>query len=489
MKKIILYICVLAFMGSCEKFLDVKPKGKAILTGFEQYNGLLNNQFLEGLQNLKFTATTDPASGNLSYSFSILGEVEAPFYMSDDVVANASTFQNLTLIEQKMYKWSDDVYLPSDNAAEWNAMYIQNYVYNAIIEGVMKVSDATESGKKEVLAEARVNRAYVHYLAAQLFSKPYDSSSAAADPGIPIVTKASTNQDNFTRASVQNTYDFITGEIKAAIPDLNEATTNRNRVSRLSAYSILGEVYFNMGRYDSALIALNNAFSLLSKSTIPIALYDYNQEVSNWYIPFMSNFGLYNHPNPFDSQESIYVKQTAAPVYSAFASSMVLNPKVWALFGADDIRKLIYSDKGLFSSSLQLPGYQRAGPLTVNFGPVLPNLYLMKAECEARANKLSEAATDLTTLRKNRMPAASAEISYSSQEDLVNQILNERLREFAATGRRWLDMRRLYNDQQYNNVDKSRKVDGQSYTLSADRLALKIPPMIINYNPAMRNNP
>src|SRR5690606_41705788 len=48
--------------------------------------------------------------------------------------------------------------------------------------------------------------------------------------------------------------------------------------------------------------------ALLSKSQIPMNLYDYNTKVASWYVPFMSYMGLVNHPNPFDNEENIYVR-------------------------------------------------------------------------------------------------------------------------------------------------------------------------------------
>jgi hypothetical protein len=54
---------------------------------------------------------------------------------------------------------------------------------------------------------------------------------------------------------------------------------------------------------------------------------------------------------------------------------------------------------------------------------------------------------------------------------------------------RWLDMRRLWFDAAYNNVDKTKTMDGETFTLTAARLTLRIPPMILQYNPAMIDNP
>nr|WP_199080710.1 RagB/SusD family nutrient uptake outer membrane protein [Pedobacter sp. ASV19] len=487
-KKIVMLIVICIALTGCKKFLEIDPKGKVLAKKLEHYNGLFNNTLLNGFQNLKMTSTTNATTGELGYSFSILGEVEAPFYMSDDMMANPSTFQNYSQIEQKSYKWADDIYLPDDNAAEWGTMYIHNYVYNVIVNGVMNAEDGTEAEKKALQAEARVARAYMHFWVAQLFAKPFNENTAANDPGIPIVTEASTETAGYNRASVKATYDFIVNEINVAIPYLSPTTVSRGRISQLAAYSILGEVYFNMGKYAEALTPLKKAFDLVNTSKVPISLYNYNTKVNDWYISFFPNLGLTNFPNPFDSYETIFVEQTAAPVYSAFSSLAVLTPETYSLFGPDDQRKKAFSNKGLFSS-LQLPGYQRSGPLTVNLGPTLPNLYLMKAECEARGGQLSDAENDLETLRKNRMPDASAQVQYSGQQELVKLILRERILEFAATGRRWFDMRRLFDDVNYNNIHGSRTVDSKVYTLNKNRLTLKIPPMILNYNPSMPNNP
>lgn len=479
-------VCV--SLGGCKKFLEVEPKGKVLASKTEHYDGLFNNTFLNGFQNIKLTSTTNAATGELRYSFSILGEVEAPFFMSDDIVANASTFQNYSQVQQKEYKWAGDIYLPEDNASEWGTMYTHNYVYNVIANNVMDATDGTEAEKRALLAEARVARAYMHFWLVRLFAKPYNDATAATDLGVPIVTEASTEMSNFQRASVKEVYDFIIREISESLPDLNTVTISRGRIGQLAANYILGEVYFNMKKYEDALPFLKKAQDLIGVSKVDISLYDYNTKINEWFIAFLPNMGLVSHPNPFDSHETIFVKQTAAPAYSALSSLSVLNADVYALFGTDDLRKKIFSDKGLFSSSLQLPGYQRAGPLTVNLGPTLPDLYLMKAECEARNGELDDAEADLETLRKKRMPDASAEISYTGQDELVKLILQERLREFAATGRRWLDMRRLFDDPVYNNIQGQRTIEGNTYTLMRDRLTLKIPPMIRNYNPSMPDN-
>jgi hypothetical protein len=86
------------------------------------------------------------------------------------------------------------------------------------------------------------------------------------------------------------------------------------------------------------------------------------------------------------------------------------------------------------------------------------------------------------------MSAAETPVTLTTQTALVKSILDERLREFAGTGWRWFDMRRLSTDAVYNNIDATHPLDGTNYTLKTERLTLKIPPAILKLNPGMIDN-
>src|SRR5690606_7313662 len=227
--------------------------------------------------------------------------------------------------------------------------YSLNYIYNLVANGVMDVEDGTENQKKALLAEARVSRAYMHFWTAQLFALPYNEASATTDLGVPLIMEANTELKDLKRATLKETYDFITSEIETSIGDLPHETYNRNRISKAAGYYILGEVYFYMKKYDQALLAFRNANTFLKQTNIPVDVYDYNVKVPTWFIGFMPNMGLLNHPNPFISEETILVKQSAAPIYSAMASHTVLHNEVYNLFSASDLRLRIFSNRGLMS--------------------------------------------------------------------------------------------------------------------------------------------
>ncbi|GAB1473511.1 hypothetical protein MASR2M69_09520 [Bacteroidota bacterium] len=166
-----------------------------------------------------------------------------------------------------------------------------------------------------------------------------------------------------------------------------------------------------------------------------------------------------------------------------FVKVLVMNK-----YSSSDLRRRMFSNKDYMTGATTLPGYQRCSPSAVNWGASLPDLYLMRAECKARTNDLTGAKSDLETLRKTRMPLADAIVPVTSKDAMIRFVLDERVREFAGTGMRWFDMRRLSTDPDYNNIDYTRPFGSETLTLQNKRLTMKIPAKILLYNPNMVDN-
>jgi hypothetical protein len=483
MTKILISAVLLLSVSSCEKFLDVKPKGKDIIENIDHYNGLLNNIMLLTLQNVRTLENG---------STMILGAAGAPLIMSDDVFTTPQNFGSRAPYEINAYKWSDRIYEENEDPNEWGAMYVPIYVYNLAINGVMNCTGATDQRKREVQAEARINRAFNYLFLINQFAKPYNSSTAAQDPGVPLVTKADITAKDFTRATVKEIYDFIIKEIEESIPDLPVQAKVRVRLGRSAAWFILGRTYFYMGNYAKAITALNNSENAVASLPFKVELYDYNTLMNTappagWYNPAQPNRGASGHPTMFDSFEVIYMRQLAI-IMNYFFSNIFVKDAVMNKFGTSDLRRRLFSNKDYMMGSTTLPGYQRCSPASVNWGASLPDLYLMRAECKARINDLPGAKADLETLRKKRMPVADATVPVTTKDAMIRFVLDERIREFAGTGMRWFDMRRLSTDPDYNNIDYTRTFGTETLTLQNKRLTMKIPAKIMLYNPGMVDN-
>ena len=100
-------------------------------------------------------------------------------------------------------------------------------------------------------------------------------------------------------------------------------------------------------------------------------------------------------------------------------------------------------DRGL---TMEYPGYVFFFKDNIPAGPTTAEMLLIKAECLARNNKVSEAMAEVNKLRDVRMDAAApAERKYLSATDkneAVKVIIEERMREMPFT-MRWFDIVRL----------------------------------------------
>lgn len=474
---ILLFLVVLS---SCNKFLDVKPKGLDAVNTVDEFNGLFNNTNLYTFVNVR------NIPGSLA---SILGYPGAAVVMSDDVFSSSAYLATQPLYYQNAYQWKDDLFQPEDESSEWGTFYAQNYIFNVVANHVMEVTDGSLDTKKQLLAEARANRAYMHLMLVNYFAKPYAAATAATDLGVPIVTTADAGGNNFKRATVQEVYDFIITELKESIPNLPVQTLNRARLAQTGGYYLLGLAYFWKGDYVNALTQLNNCKASIPNYKLTLGLYNYNTAMPTWVTTGQPWVGASKSPAQTVSTENIYLKQMSIN-WATARNTVYLKPNIYALYSTNDQRKKFFYNNSTANAIIApgLPGQQRNAPTTYNWGPNLADMYLMLAECEARTGDLTSAKADLEFFRASRMSAAEAPVVLTTQTALVKSILDERLREFAGTGWRWFDMRRLSTDPVYNNIDATHPLDGTNYTLKTERLTLRIPPAILRLNPGMIDN-
>ncbi|TXH23245.1 MAG: RagB/SusD family nutrient uptake outer membrane protein [Chitinophagaceae bacterium] len=474
-KKLVLLIMFTALMASCKKdFLELVPKGKQVAQTVTDYDLLLNSLEL-------LNVSTD-----------------AQVSMGDEVAAVNAYFEGAELRTQRLFKWSDVIYEPGQDAKEMDVPMKNIYRYNKIINEVMEASGGTEKKKRELRAEALAGRAWTYFLLINYYGKPYNGATAANDLGFPIVKKADVTETKLTRASVKEVYDFIIDDLTTAITDLPIQTTHRMRMSKAAAEGILGKVYVFMGQFDKALPLLNAAFTGFDNATIPVKLYNYNETFASGgaFMP-VGMFGP-RMPSAWLNQENVIAKQFLN-FWSFTNNELVITKETADLYMPSDFRLNFYAPNAFFGNDYPAGLKRRIGPFSVGYGINVPDLLLLRAESKARMSDLEGAVNDVETLRKNRMPAIDAIVpiaSKASKSSLVKFILDERIREFALQGYRWFDMRRLSVDQEFSATVKTNHQlfddNGNvvaTYTLKPERLVMQLPKKIIEENPGMENNP
>ncbi|WP_436488552.1 RagB/SusD family nutrient uptake outer membrane protein [Chitinophaga sp. ARDCPP14] len=488
-KKIIypfLYITLLFSFVACKKdFLEVVPLGNQVATTTDDYDKLMNNPVFY----------MNEASGG-----------QEAVSMGDETGAEAAFLNRGTVWMPRLFQWADSIYKPGDEIPYPFMLRegLENmYLLNKIITEVMASSGGSDTQKKQLLGEAKATRAWLNLLFVNYYAKPYNAATAATDPGFPIIDKADITVQRFDRGSVQSSYDFIIKDLTDALADVPVHPRIVTRMSKPAVAGLLGKVYVFMGRYADALPLLDNAFAAIAANGAPV-LYNYNVEFApgGAFLPIDPTFGPQGPGvNRNDTREAILSK-----VYyngpnrgNMFGTDgLVLMPAVAALYGPHDQRLLLYTNRDL-DGNLNPGGRLRKYGITWSrYGLQLPELYLLRAECRARTNDLGGAITDLETLRRNRMPAADAQVPPAvagNQVALIKYIIDERIREFAQEGYRWFDMRRLSVDPIFSGKAITRNLYNTNGTTTVitlrqpDRLVMKIPPYFLQNNPGMPDNP
>ncbi|WP_165500408.1 RagB/SusD family nutrient uptake outer membrane protein [Pedobacter psychroterrae] len=459
-RNFVLIAMLVTVLGSCKKsFLEILPKGKVIATKTADYDLLLNQ-----LDLINIPATSQVLLG-------------------DEISFIEPGWTGATYKEKQLFKWEGDLYNSDEDASETLIPTRNLYVYNKIINEVMDATEGTEVNKKSIQAEAYAGRAWTNFLLIQYFGKPYNPATAATDLGFPLITEADINGKNFTRSSVQQIYDQIISDLTTAIPNIiSDGVPFRSRMSKAAAQGILAKVYVFMGRHAEALPLLDESIANLAKSIVITNVVNYNTSFQG-------------SPTTVNDLENVYSKNMSYGYAGASNRLIWLTPEAASLFGPTDTRLIRQFLVTTYPNGLKL--YKRTNTLSYNIGLKVPELYLLRAEVKTRLDDLSGAVADLVYLRQNRMPAADAGVpvlTAAAKMPLLQFVMEERIREFAVTGYRWFDMRRLSVDPLFTipvYQHKVYNVDGvvsETYNFKPERFVFKFSPKVLAENPTLQDN-
>ena len=448
-----------------DDFLGIKPRGKEIASTCQHYDGLFN-----------------------SLEMIYYGEMAGPMFystvMSDEFYSTPQSLEQLNQTSggpqaQAAYCWETEIMRVDETCGEWN--YGQNlYVYNMIINEVMNASDGTEAEKLSLQSEARVMRAYLHFCNAQFFCKPYHEETASTDLGLPIIKEANTNTESFERGTLKEFYDFILQEMEESCPNIQNATNHLFRAEKADAYAMLGNIYFFMRQYDKALTNLRLAKQYADENGASF-LYNLNEQTDMWITEMPTHFS--NQENMMD----LCAWLNPFTYYSFFynPATIYVKEEYYNLFSENDRRKFRFVMEGEDE-------YWRSTQYYVNLGPTSPELYLTLAECEAREGDEETAKALLYELRKTRMPEDEAALpaTITDRNSLIRYCVEERIREQLGTGKFWLDMRRLWNDPLFQDYKENyaHPIGDEVYKLTEERLVMRIPPLVMQWNPGWQDN-
>jgi hypothetical protein len=436
---------------SCKKYLEKKPRQDiAVPTRLSDLQAILNNEVING---------NSP------------GDLE---FIADNYYLENSSWNNSQVAYRSSYIWDKGAIQTSGDEL-WFKSYFGIYQANFVLDQLPNIN-ITESESAEynnVKGAALFYRSFMFYQLAQLFCRPF-SPSAKTDAGI-ILRLTSTVDNPSVRSTVEQTYAQIISDLKNAAHLLPFKSSFITLPNRDAAYGMLARVYLSMSDYVNA---GNYADSVLTRDS---TLLDYNSltPLTNPTLPFFTN-------NP----EILYLSYEGLAPALRRSHEQLIDSLLYRSYDSRDLRKTVFFGAKGNTGAFYWQGsyYNRDSPTDIFDGVAIDEIYLIRAECRARAGMSDQAMNDLNKLLRNRWQNGFFNGLFATDAtDALNKVLAERRKELLFRGVRWTDLRRL--NLEGANITLTRVVNGITYTLPPNdlRWVLLIPNLEISRSGIAQN--
>lgn len=444
---------------SCKKYLDEKPDKKlATPTTLADFQALLDN--------FSRINQRDPNSWEVS---------------ADDYYLTDQDWESLSDDQRRMYLWEKDyLFVPLSN--DWSNSYNIVYFANTVLEGLdqMNVDVNSLNDYNNIKGQACFLRAKAFLQNLFIWAPAYDQATSSLDLGIPLRLTTDFNIKT-TRASVENSYQQVITDLKQSAILLPESPIHVIRPSKAAAYALLSRTYLSMRQYESAKLYADSCLKIKN------VLLDYNDSKvnkNNTANPTQYAFVSFAFSGSTPSPEIIYESRMILPLALSNSKAKIDSTLVKS-FGLNDYRKdILFRNFG--DGTYGFRGSYEGGQ-NLFTGLSVNEIYLIRAECLARANNKDAAMDDLNALLVKRWKGSFTNLSANTPAEALSKILEHRRKELLMRGLRWMDIKRL--NKEGASIVLQRKIKGQIYILQPNdsRYALPIPEDIISLTGIAQN--
>lgn len=444
--RVLCLVVILISLHSCKKFLDQKPNKKLVEPStIQDVQALLDNYYTLN--------TFAPNIGALS---------DDDFYLKDDFL------NSLQINDRNAYTWQKDIELDES----WKFRYQIVLQTNLALETLNKISrnDLNRISYDNAYGGALFFRSLAFFHLAEVFAPSYDAKDAKSSLGIPVRLASDINTVN-KRSTIEETYSQIISDLKMAIPLLPSKNNLVTQASKAAAYALLSNTYLTMRNYHCA--------GLFADSVLQIqnSLLDYN----NFDPASAAPFTQFN-------EEVIFFSQTAGGT-SLYTSNRKVDTTLFSLYQENDLRKWLFFQLNGENEYGFKGNYQGRPNGNLFNGFAVDEILLIRAECAARENKKEDAIKDLNTLLVKRYKVGEfITIENTSVDDVLQLVLAERRKELISRGKRWMDLRRLNKESQFEKT-LARVVNGEIFELLPNslRYTFYIPMPVIKRTDMVQN--
>ena len=359
---------------------------------------------------------------------------------------------------------------------------------NTIIDRVPGITDAsfTDAQKKQMVAEAKFMRAITYFQLVNLFAQPFTCSNGS-NPGVPLVLKEfNEGQVEFpARSTVTEVHSQIKKDLEEAITDLPvthaTASDTRGKATKGAARALLSRFHLYRREWTQAADRANEVLTA-TPTYVLAANYSFYDQLSteDIFVSIMTTtdnsrtgaggWGSYHRPASSGGRGDAPFSTSLIQAYLAEPGDKRLNLSDSAV-AADGVRRrftLKYFDARTNGDDAPL--------IRVS------EMYLNRAEALAEINGINQTSIDLiNALRKRAGLENWSLLTFLTQQEFIDAILNERRKELAFEGHRRMDLLRK---------GKSLRTTGATAAISApctgQKVILPIPQRELDINPSLK---
>ena len=446
----ILLILLITSLGSCKKWLDLKPQ-----------DGIVGDEFWNTKEQVEAAVTGVYTSLQANTElFFIWGEARADMVMP----GFRASQDELDIVNLNM--------LPDNRFVNWRTIYQSINYCNTIIQmapGVLQKDNTFDKAQLDrAVGQARAIRGLLYFYLVRSFGE------------VPLTLKATVSDNdvtNLAKSSKDEILKQIAEDLNSAAATLPETygpvAQDKGRVTRYGANAILADVYLWMDRYNEAAAECDKIidakkFSLVNRSAFfNDVFYTGNSREGIFELQFDEQ-----RLNPFYGMQTPGNKRWGAAIHLA---DMVYGIDLVNTVPRSDVR----GDNTSFrSSDFIIWKYMGADSYGDNFRDQdqsfahwifyrYADVLLMKAEAINELNKPLEASRIVKTIR-DRANAVELKVMDSlNKGSMASYILEERQRELAFEGKRWYDV--LRNAKRNGYEKRQLLMDMATLSLPADR--------------------
>ncbi|MBF4484389.1 RagB/SusD family nutrient uptake outer membrane protein [Flavobacterium sp. CSZ] len=451
--------------AACEDYTDLTPKGSLVIETADQ--------FLE--------TVSLPNRGYPINNFQYLSDDQ--WMKEGDVIGKTP---NINTINFTFDETTDRVSL-LNTSSFYNQAYTYINRWNTIIS-LVDDSKGDVSTKQLAKAEAKIYRAYDHFLLVNTYAKGYDPKTAATDGGICIMDKFDLEAQP-AKSTVAQVYAFIQKDIDEALAYLQEKPMDVYHPSLAFAYAFKAKVHLFKREIASAKEAAEKSLSYNNKIFDMVA-YNTQGGPNVVAVPAANNIEVLS-----------YMYMTGYNEMN-FAYQYIISPELRTLFGTNDARfNLFFNTTSTTNLDQGSNTAYWATVYTKFFYPTVgmktTEVYLMLAECYAREDKFTEAVNVLNTLRAKRILSGTVNLAVpTTRKETMDLVINERRKELLLGFNRFFDLKRLNTETEYaKTVTRvfpivNKTVPQKTYTLQPNSRLYIIPfPLsVLQKNPKLTLN-